>query len=153
MSVRTGYGMFRSPANACVVIFGVSNLCSLASEVGFTTARGRPYLPGRGSDRFVSRMVNKGGRNNVNHRGRVRPAQRDQMGGGNRRQTDRGHETSGSEAGEPAGHRLQSSYFLLSAPAGGEKARLGGESPEKSDYYLRYLGRGRARIETSPTTT
>jgi hypothetical protein len=50
------------------------------------------------------------------------------MGGGNRRQTDRGQETSGSEAGEPAGHRLQPGYFLLPAPAGGEKARLGGES-------------------------
>jgi hypothetical protein len=35
---------------------------------------------------------------------------------------------SGSEAGEPAGHRLQPSYFLLPALAGGEKARLGGES-------------------------
>jgi hypothetical protein len=66
--------------------------------------------------------------NNVNHRGRVRPSQRDQMGGGNRRQTERGHETSGSEAGEAAGHRLQPGYFLLPAPGGGEKARLGGES-------------------------
>jgi hypothetical protein len=33
---------------------------------------------------------------------------------------------SGSEAGEPAGHRLQPSYFLFSAPEGGEKTRLGG---------------------------
>jgi hypothetical protein len=31
-----------------------------------------------------------------------------------------------SEAGEPAGHRLQPSYFLFSAPEGGEKTRLGG---------------------------
>ena len=34
---------------------------------------------------------------------------------------------SGSGAGEPAGHRLQPSYFLFSAPEGGEKTRLGGE--------------------------
>ena len=34
---------------------------------------------------------------------------------------------SGSGAGEPAGHRLQPGFFLLPAPAGGEKARLGGE--------------------------
>jgi hypothetical protein len=33
---------------------------------------------------------------------------------------------SGSEAGEPAGHRLQPSYFLFSAPEGEEKTRLGG---------------------------
>jgi hypothetical protein len=33
---------------------------------------------------------------------------------------------SGSEAGEPAGHRLQPSYFLFSAPEGREKTRLGG---------------------------
>jgi hypothetical protein len=33
---------------------------------------------------------------------------------------------SGTEAGEPAGHRLQPSYFLFSAPEGGEKTRLGG---------------------------
>jgi hypothetical protein len=33
---------------------------------------------------------------------------------------------SGSEVGEPAGHRLQPSYFLFSAPKGGEKTRLGG---------------------------
>jgi hypothetical protein len=33
---------------------------------------------------------------------------------------------SGSKAGEPAGHRLQPSYFLFSAPEGGEKTRLGG---------------------------
>jgi hypothetical protein len=33
---------------------------------------------------------------------------------------------SGSEAGEPAGHRLHPSYFLFSAPEGGEKTRLGG---------------------------
>jgi hypothetical protein len=32
----------------------------------------------------------------------------------------------GSEAGEPAGHRMQPSYFLFSAPEGGEKSRLGG---------------------------
>jgi hypothetical protein len=50
------------------------------------------------------------------------------MGGGNRRQKDRGQEKIGSEAGEQAGHRLQPSYFLLSTPAGGEKASLGGES-------------------------
>jgi hypothetical protein len=31
-----------------------------------------------------------------------------------------------SEAGEPAGHRLQPSYSLLSAPEGREKTRLGG---------------------------
>jgi hypothetical protein len=34
---------------------------------------------------------------------------------------------SGSKAGEPAGHRLQPSSFLFSAPEGGEKTRLGGE--------------------------
>jgi hypothetical protein len=33
---------------------------------------------------------------------------------------------SGSEAGQPAGHRLQPSYFLFSAPEGGEKTQLGG---------------------------
>jgi hypothetical protein len=33
---------------------------------------------------------------------------------------------SGSKAGEPAGHRLQPSYFLFSAPEGGEKTRLDG---------------------------
>jgi hypothetical protein len=33
---------------------------------------------------------------------------------------------SGSEAGEAAGHHLQPSYFLFSAPEGGEKTRLGG---------------------------
>jgi hypothetical protein len=33
---------------------------------------------------------------------------------------------SGSQAGEPAGHRLQPSYCLFSAPEGGEKTRLGG---------------------------
>jgi hypothetical protein len=33
---------------------------------------------------------------------------------------------SGSEAGEPARHRLQPSSFLFSAPEGGEKTRLGG---------------------------
>jgi hypothetical protein len=32
----------------------------------------------------------------------------------------------GSGAGEPAGHRLQPSYFLFSAHEGGEKTRLGG---------------------------
>jgi hypothetical protein len=34
--------------------------------------------------------------------------------------------SSGSEAREPAGHRLQLSYFLFSAPEGGEKTRVGG---------------------------
>ena len=34
---------------------------------------------------------------------------------------------SGSEAGQPAGHRMQPSYFLFSSPEGGEKTRLGGE--------------------------
>jgi hypothetical protein len=33
---------------------------------------------------------------------------------------------SGSEAGELAGHLLQPSYFLFSAPEGGEETRLGG---------------------------
>jgi hypothetical protein len=37
-----------------------------------------------------------------------------------------GHEKSGSEAEEPAGHRLQPSYFLFSTPEGGGKTRLGG---------------------------
>jgi hypothetical protein len=32
-----------------------------------------------------------------------------------------------SGAGEPAGHRLQPSYFLFSSPEVGEKTRLGGE--------------------------
>jgi hypothetical protein len=37
-------------------------------------------------------------------------------------------EKTGSGAGEPAGHRmLHSSYFLFSAPEGGENTRLGGE--------------------------
>jgi hypothetical protein len=34
---------------------------------------------------------------------------------------------SGTGAGEPAGHRLQPSYFLFSAPEGGGKTRLGGK--------------------------
>jgi hypothetical protein len=34
---------------------------------------------------------------------------------------------SGSGAREPAGHRLWPSYFLFPAPAGGKKAKLGGE--------------------------
>jgi hypothetical protein len=34
---------------------------------------------------------------------------------------------SGSGAGKPTGHRLHPSYFLFSAPEGGEKTRLGGE--------------------------
>jgi hypothetical protein len=34
---------------------------------------------------------------------------------------------SGTGAGEPAGHRLQPSYFLFPAPEGEEKTRLGGE--------------------------
>jgi hypothetical protein len=34
---------------------------------------------------------------------------------------------SGTGAGEPAGHRLQLSYFLFLAPEGGGKTRLGGE--------------------------
>jgi hypothetical protein len=34
---------------------------------------------------------------------------------------------SGSGSREPAGHRLQPSYFLFSAPEGGEKARQRGE--------------------------
>jgi hypothetical protein len=34
---------------------------------------------------------------------------------------------SGTGAGEPAGHRLQPSYFLFSAPEVGGKTRLGGE--------------------------
>jgi hypothetical protein len=32
---------------------------------------------------------------------------------------------SGSEAGEPAGHRMQPGYFPFSALEGGEKTRLG----------------------------
>jgi hypothetical protein len=35
--------------------------------------------------------------------------------------------TSGTGAGEPAGHRLQLSYFLFRAPEGGRKTRLDGE--------------------------
>jgi hypothetical protein len=35
--------------------------------------------------------------------------------------------TSGTGAGEPAGHRLQLSYFYFQAPEGGGKTRLGGE--------------------------
>jgi hypothetical protein len=35
--------------------------------------------------------------------------------------------TSRTGEGEPAGHRLRPSYFLFSAPEGGEKSRLGGE--------------------------
>jgi hypothetical protein len=35
--------------------------------------------------------------------------------------------TYGMGAGEPAGHRMQLSYFLLPAPEGGWKTRLGGE--------------------------
>jgi hypothetical protein len=35
--------------------------------------------------------------------------------------------TSGTGAGEPAGHRLQLSYFLFTDPEGRGKTRLGGE--------------------------
>jgi hypothetical protein len=34
---------------------------------------------------------------------------------------------SGTEAGEPAGHRLHLSYLHFPAPEGGGKTRLGGE--------------------------
>jgi hypothetical protein len=35
--------------------------------------------------------------------------------------------TSGTGAGEPAGHRMRLSYFLFPTPEGGGKTRLGGE--------------------------
>jgi hypothetical protein len=38
-----------------------------------------------------------------------------------------GQEKYGTEAGEPAGHRLQLNYILFPAPKGGGKTRLGGE--------------------------
>jgi hypothetical protein len=44
---------------------------------------------------------------------------------------------SGSEAGEPTGHRLQPSYFLFSAPEGGEKTGLGGAMRRKEQLIPR----------------
>jgi hypothetical protein len=44
---------------------------------------------------------------------------------------------SGSGAGEPAGHRLQPSYCLFSAPEGGEKTRLGGEQRREEQQISR----------------
>jgi hypothetical protein len=35
--------------------------------------------------------------------------------------------TFGTGAGEPAGNRMQPSYFLFPTPEGGEKTRLGGD--------------------------
>jgi hypothetical protein len=43
----------------------------------------------------------------------------------------------GTGAGEPAGHRLQPSYFLFLAPEGGEKTRLGGELRRKEQLLPR----------------
>jgi hypothetical protein len=54
---------------------------------------------------------------------------------------------SGSEAGEPAGHRLQPSYFLFPAPADGEKAKLGGES-RREDRLISRTGMCKDRVET-----
>jgi hypothetical protein len=45
--------------------------------------------------------------------------------------------TSGSGAGEPAGHRFQPSFFLFSAPEGGEKTRLGGELSREEQLISR----------------
>jgi hypothetical protein len=43
--------------------------------------------------------------------------------------------------------------FSSQPPRGGRMLDEVKSRAEQSDYYLRYLGRGRARIETSPTTT
>jgi hypothetical protein len=45
----------------------------------------------------------------------------------------------GSEARKPAGHRLQPSYFLFSAPEGGEKTRLGG-APRREEQLIHRAG-------------
>jgi hypothetical protein len=47
--------------------------------------------------------------------------------------------TSGTRAREPAGHRLQLGYFLLSAPEGGVKTRLGSEV-RREEQLLSRLG-------------
>jgi hypothetical protein len=65
--------------------------------------------------------------NNVNHRGRqVRPAQRDQMGGGGKRTRDMRHMARRKESQPDTVCSL--AIFSSQPPRGGEKARLCGES-------------------------
>jgi hypothetical protein len=45
--------------------------------------------------------------------------------------------TSGTGAGEPAGHRIELSYFLITAPEGGGKTRLGGAVCREEHVLLR----------------
>jgi hypothetical protein len=52
--------------------------------------------------------------------------------------------TSGSGAGEPAGHRLQLSYFLFPAPEGGGKTRLDGEV-RREEQLLPRAGKSKDR--------
>jgi hypothetical protein len=60
---------------------------------------------------------------------------------------DRGHEKSGSGAREPAGHRLWPSYFLFPGPAGGEKAKLGGEL-RREERLISWTGMCKDRVGT-----
>jgi hypothetical protein len=54
---------------------------------------------------------------------------------------------SGFGAGEQAGHRLQPSYFLFSAPEGGGETRLGGEV-RREEQLIPRAGKGKDRDET-----
>jgi hypothetical protein len=54
---------------------------------------------------------------------------------------------SGTGAGEPAGHRLEPSYFLFPAPEGGETTRLGGEL-RREEQLLPRAGMSTDRDET-----
>jgi hypothetical protein len=52
--------------------------------------------------------------------------------------------TSGTGAGEPAGHSVRLSYFLFPAPEGGGKTRLGGEV-RREEHLLPRAGRSTDR--------
>jgi hypothetical protein len=54
---------------------------------------------------------------------------------------------SGSGVREPAGQRLRPSYFLFPAPAGGEKAKLGGEL-RREERLISRTGMGKDRVGT-----
>jgi hypothetical protein len=55
--------------------------------------------------------------------------------------------SSGTGAGEPAGHRLQLSYFLFPAPEGRGNTRLGGEV-RREEQLLYRAGMSTARDGT-----
>jgi hypothetical protein len=54
---------------------------------------------------------------------------------------------SGTEKGEPAGHRLQLSYLLFAVPEGGGKTRLGGEV-RREEHLLRRARKSKDRDGT-----